>query len=179
MSSRNQFSSRLKRTLLLNSNYETLSFISEQRLWKLMYCNKIDVLETWNDQILWKGAHINHPSVVILKTNAPFFVNKTSFNRKVLIVRDDFTCQYCGKKLFASQVTIDHVIPRKFGGRTSYTNCVVACYSCNNRKSDKMLADTNMKLLNKPTMPSNALRTYRYLNIKDNWNQSWNKYLSR
>lgn len=39
-------------------------------------------------------------------------------------------CVYCGGK----STTFEHVLPRKFGGRTEYNNVVGACQSCNNRK---------------------------------------------
>ena len=47
-------------------------------------------------------------------------------------------------------LTIDHVIPRSKGGEDTWDNLVVACASCNVKKGDKLLEQTNMKLARKP-----------------------------
>lgn len=51
------------------------------------------------------------------------------------------TCSYCGKELTKSQLTLDHVIPRDFGGPTIPNNLVPACADCNSRKSNLPLED--------------------------------------
>jgi 5-methylcytosine-specific restriction endonuclease McrA len=60
--------------------------------------------------------------------------------------------QYCGQTK-RSVLTIDHVIPISKGGDTSYDNCITACYSCNNKKNNKLLSETNMRLINEPQNP--------------------------
>ena len=37
----------------------------------------------------------------------------------------------------ASELTLDHVMPRSRGGRSSWENLVACCYQCNNRKGDR------------------------------------------
>jgi len=64
--------------------------------------------------------------------------------------RDDNECQYCGSR---KNLTIDHVIPRSKGGMDTWENLVACCSSCNIAKGNKLLKDTDMKLMRKPTQP--------------------------
>lgn len=75
------------------------------------------------------------------------------FNRKNLFARDDNTCQYCGKQGSSSQLSMDHVIPRAHGGRTSWDNIVCCCLRCNGRKGGRTPKEANMKLLRQPGKP--------------------------
>ena len=43
-------------------------------------------------------------------------------------------CHYCGKKVGAANLTLDHVIPVARGGRSTRGNCVPCCKDCNNEK---------------------------------------------
>jgi 5-methylcytosine-specific restriction endonuclease McrA len=63
------------------------------------------------------------------------------------------TCQYCGEKFKLHQLTIDHIIPRVHGGRSTWDNVVASCKKCNGIKGCKSLEDCGMKLLKKPTKP--------------------------
>lgn len=70
--------------------------------------------------------------------------------RSMIYKRDKNSCQYCGA---TTKLTIDHVIPRSKGGEDSWDNLVVACSSCNVKKGDKMLEQTNLKLRKQPRAP--------------------------
>lgn len=166
-----------RRTLLLNADNQPLTFISERKLWKLMYKDKVEIINDWNKSIIWKSQRINHPSVVRMKYYIYYYAMKNHFSRKVLILRDSSTCQYCSKTLSQHQITIDHVVPRERGGRTSYTNCVVACYACNNKKANRLLEETNFKLLKPPMAPA-AIPAFSSIELKDVWHDSWNSYLN-
>jgi 5-methylcytosine-specific restriction protein A len=43
-------------------------------------------------------------------------------------------CYYCGAKVPAGELTLDHIVPLARGGRSTRGNCVAACKDCNNRK---------------------------------------------
>lgn len=58
--------------------------------------------------------------------------------KEEIAVRDNYTCQLCGRKMpdgFGMQ--IDHIIPISKGGKTVRSNLQVLCYKCNLSKSNK------------------------------------------
>lgn len=120
-----------------------------------------------------KSANFNYkpPSVVALKE----YVNKPKrvvFNRYNIFLRDNFCCQYCGKKFTASELTFDHVIPRSKGGKTCYTNIVSACISCNTYKGSK----TNIKPIKEPIEPS-YYDLIKRIKVTEKLHHSWIDYL--
>jgi len=56
-------------------------------------------------------------------------------------------CAYCGRKVGAGELTMDHVVPVARGGRSVKGNVVAACKECNNRKRHLTPAE---QLLMKP-----------------------------
>ena len=51
--------------------------------------------------------------------------------RLVVLARDGRTCHYCGG--WAN--TVDHVVPKAYGGTDALDNLVAACMRCNSRRS--------------------------------------------
>jgi 5-methylcytosine-specific restriction endonuclease McrA len=43
-------------------------------------------------------------------------------------------CYYCGRRVPASELTMDHKIPLSRGGTSDKSNIVPACKECNNKK---------------------------------------------
>lgn len=43
-------------------------------------------------------------------------------------------CHYCGRKVAAKDLTMDHIVPLVRGGRSTRGNVVPACKACNSRK---------------------------------------------
>ena len=114
-----------------------LSTISWQDALKFIILEKADVV-LWHDNWTIRSVNweTNVPAVLMLRE---YLKPKTTikFSRASLLVRDDGICQYCGTTLNLKTATIDHVIPSSKGGRTSWTNCSLACGPCNSRKGDK------------------------------------------
>lgn len=75
------------------------------------------------------------------------------FNRKNLFARDNHSCQYCGQRKPPAQLSLDHVLPRSQGGKTTWENVVCSCLPCNSRKGGRTPSQANMKLLSKPVRP--------------------------
>lgn len=78
------------------------------------------------------------------------------FNRRNLFARDKNTCQYCSRQLALRHLSLDHVIPRCHGGKTSWENVVCCCLKCNGRKGDQFPEDAGMKLIQKPKRPQQS-----------------------
>lgn len=54
------------------------------------------------------------------------------------MLRDKFSCQYCGEQFSSAELTYDHVIPRSAGGRTVWDNILTCCVACNTKKQAQM-----------------------------------------
>lgn len=67
--------------------------------------------------------------------------------RREVYDRDDWICQYCGEKLDAKNITLDHFVPQCAGGTHSKANLRTACLSCNSIKSGKAYEDAAIALL--------------------------------
>ena len=44
-------------------------------------------------------------------------------------------CHYCGQKVGAEQLTLDHIVPVAREGKSNKGNCVPCCDACNKDKS--------------------------------------------
>ena len=98
------------------------------------------------------------------------------FNRKNIFARDKNKCQYCGKKVPTSELSLDHVIPRTQGGTSNWNNIVCACTNCNKHKGGRRPAEAGMKLICEPVKP-------RYcpiiqLKLGSNKYNSWKQFLN-
>ncbi len=87
-----------------------------------------------------------------------------------LFRRDKWTCQYCGRRkgrlnreeknsrgqvvVHAEYLTRDHVMPTSRGGEDKWENVVLACNTCNNRKSDRTPEEAGMPVLKIPGAPT-------------------------
>lgn len=56
-----------------------------------------------------------------------------------IFMRDDFTCQYCGKKAPSAELHVDHRHPKSKGGPDTDENFVTACITCNSGKSNMVI----------------------------------------
>ena len=52
------------------------------------------------------------------------FLDRVAFNKKNILRRDSYTCQYCTRR--GERLTVDHIVPRSRGGETAWTNVVAA-----------------------------------------------------
>ena len=69
---------------------------------------------------------------------------RKSISKKVrfdVFKRDNFTCQYCGKKAPDVILEVDHIKPVSKGGTNGLLNLITSCFDCNRGKSDKVLSD--------------------------------------
>lgn len=101
---------------------------------------------------------------------------EVKFNRRNLFARDGNTCQYCGKRLSTSALSLDHVIPRSRGGPTTWANVVCACVRCNVRKGGRTPEEANLRLIRRPTKPRrNPVLTVK---LTDHRYATWKQFLN-
>lgn len=63
---------------------------------------------------------------------------------RAILRRDGFVCQYVGCNHKAT--TVDHVMPRCQGGKSTWTNLVGCCRACNERKGGRTPEQAGMVL---------------------------------
>lgn len=132
-------------TLILNADGLPLSIVPLSTLsWedsiKLMYVQRVDVLASYEDWVV-RSPNLEMPVPAVMILRDFIRINKAiKFSRANVLLRDDFKCQYCG--LDASHdhslLTLDHVTPRKLGGKTKWNNIVAACSPCNLKKGHEI-----------------------------------------
>lgn len=150
------------RCVVLNSSYEPLSIITAKRALLLILEDKAIVVEE-HPYLVVRSVRRSFkvPLMVALKEfvkSRKIFQTKASLTQKNLFIRDNHTCQYCArhKSDFRGRefLTRDHIVPEFLGGKTTWTNLVAACSTCNNKKANHPLEKTGMRLLKTPTAPT-------------------------
>lgn len=56
-----------------------------------------------------------------------------------ILLRDKFTCQYCGRKPPEVVLQVDHIHPVARGGQNTHENLTTACRDCNSGKMTKVI----------------------------------------
>ena len=141
------------RTLVLSQAYEPIEIISWQRAFTLMFLGKVEVIEEYDHGVRTASLVFKIPAVVRLLRAFRRHRKPVKFSRVNIYARDRYRCQYCGVKFALADLTYDHVVPRAQGGKTTWTNVVSACVSCNARKGAQTPAQAGMKLLTTPVQP--------------------------
>ncbi len=164
------------KVLILNQTFEPLQVCSARRAVVLLFTGKAERVEDTARAIHSPSTILLLPSVIRLHR----FVRRPeqpsiAFNKKNILKRDAYTCQYCGHNS-GEKMTIDHIIPKSQGGRTVWENVVSACRACNLKKGNKLLEQAGMRLLRRPAKPVSAF----YLGVLAHASpryDSWRKYL--
>ena len=159
--------------LVLNATYEPVTITTARRALTLVHKGAA-VVEDVSDQVI-RTARINIPVpnvVRLTKYRRVPRANRT-VSRKGLMLRDGHTCQYCGARMVAGDLTMDHVVPRSRGGGNTWENLVTSCFPCNNRKGDRTPGEAGMPLLKRPVQIS--IHTKHRLLQGDQ--KSWDRYL--
>lgn len=144
----------LQKVLLLDSGYYPIKLIDWKKAMILFFTGRAELVEA-HDHVRIHATTTSFALPKVLRLFQKHFkqTKRVKFNRNNVFLRDDFTCQYCGGTFHPKLLSFDHVIPRSKGGKTSWENIVTCCRDCNNKKADKYLKDTGMKLLKKPKEP--------------------------
>ncbi len=157
-------------TLVLNRSWLPIHVTPARRAITLVYRGVASVVQTdtyetfdflaWARQPVAPGKcvrtvrlRIPLPEVIVLRSFDRVTRRHIPFTRRNLFRRDRLRCQYCGCRPGTKNLTIDHVQPRRLGGVTSWTNCVLACAKCNGRKGGRRPEEVGMRLLQRPVQP--------------------------
>ncbi len=163
----------MSQVLVLNASFEPLNITTWQRATVLMLKGKAESLE--EDQTHEIRTNIKLPTVIRLRYFIKVPYREMTLNRKNLIHRDNFCCQYCGYK--GESLSIDHVIPRSRGGKDTWENVAAACIECNMKKGNLTPREANMPLKKKPHKPFNNLSFETTKQLTSGCHKEWRKYV--
>jgi 5-methylcytosine-specific restriction endonuclease McrA len=165
--------------LVLNADYQPLSYFplslwSWQDAVKAVFLDRVNVVDGYEQVVRAESFEMPLPSVVALKDYVP--QNRApAFTRFNLFLRDGFECVYCSS---GEDLTFDHLVPRRLGGVTSWTNIVAACSKCNLKKGGRMARDAGMTLRQKPFQPTTHQLQHQGRRFPPNYlHESWLDYL--
>jgi 5-methylcytosine-specific restriction endonuclease McrA len=175
------------RTLVLNSDGMPLSVVRWQRAFCLIFNDHVYQLDFYQDVKVHDGKVIAYPvpAVIAIKKHIKRDYNAVPFNRKNVLSRDDYRCQYCGEQNEPHHLTFDHVYPisrwkkdGRAGSPTNWTNVVSSCYRCNQKKKDRTCEEAGMYLMRQPFRPKYG-EVFLGLSPSNDWvPPEWRPYLS-
>lgn len=187
------------RVLVLNKNWQAVNIVGVRRAFSLLWQDHARIINTrsgdfspmdaadWirfsesenngpeEDYIHTIRLRILIPKVMLLRSYDRLPVSEIKFNRENVFIRDNFTCQYTGKRCKASDLTLDHVIPRERGGRTSWENIVTCRRDINSMKANRLPYEAGLKLIRKPVRPK--WRPFSAVVAASNIEQEWEHFL--
>lgn len=146
--------------LVLSTGYEPLYRTNWKRAIAAVICGRAEIVEAHETLSIGTGGG-NFPLPVKVRFSHGVFTGKINkkigvpkLSKKNLFIRDLGKCQYCDINLQIYSCTIDHVVPKSRGGKHEWTNVVLACSKCNQKKGSKLISECSMSLKNQPTEPN-------------------------
>jgi 5-methylcytosine-specific restriction endonuclease McrA len=142
-----------KDVLLLNADYFPLQAISWERAMVLLFQDKVTTVAMSSREIRSATQTWQVPSVVVLRKYKQGHT-RVPMSRDSLYARDSYTCQYCARVLRATDLTLDHVMPKSRGGKSTWENLATSCSPCNLHKGANTPEEAGMRLLRVPFKPT-------------------------
>lgn len=130
-----------REVLVLNADYSPLtvfplSVIEARDAVRSVFNDYTTVVTEYDEYIATPNLTMKWPAIIAKKD----FVKMEKLailTPESLWYRDEKKCAYCSCTVSKNEITRDHVIPEAKGGKTTWTNLVLACPSCNQRKGMK------------------------------------------
>jgi 5-methylcytosine-specific restriction endonuclease McrA len=189
------------RVLVLNKHYMAVRVIGVRRAFSLLFKDVAEVIsceegnysnydfESWqqiselkrnfnseaHDWISTVNFDIAVPRIIRLLFYDRLPRRPVKFNRRNIYARDRNMCQYCGKRHPSSELSLDHIIPRSMGGKSTWDNIVCACTRCNVKKGGRTPKQAHMSLVKKPAKPRRNPVIHVHLN--HHRYASWKQFL--
>jgi 5-methylcytosine-specific restriction endonuclease McrA len=198
-----QIASLESSVLVLNKFFMALHVISARRAFVLLCKKAAEVVsvddgkyntynfESWKDVSLYKAKlglpdedtswirtvsfEIEVPKIIRLLFYDKYPQSNVKFNRRNIFARDENRCQYCGRRFPTSELSLDHVIPKAYNGKTTWTNIVCSCTECNKLKGGRTPEEAGMKLIRKPVKPKHS--PILSLKLRSDKYRSWKQFL--
>jgi 5-methylcytosine-specific restriction endonuclease McrA len=190
--------SHLNRTtvLVLNRNWQAIHVKSPAEALSMMYTDTatgLDILgedhmipyrwKDWinlpndpdSDYVSTVNGDIKIPKIIVLCKFNKVPMKRPKFSLTGVWNRDNGVCQYTGKKLSKNEGNVDHIIPRSRGGKTDWTNCVLAHKEVNAQKANRTPEEAGLKLIKPPAIPRHMPTTF-YIKNKHNIKE-WDLFL--
>jgi 5-methylcytosine-specific restriction endonuclease McrA len=165
--------------LVLNRHYAAVRVVSARRAFTLLYKESAEAIDAngghfgnydfaaWRDHSRERFRRTLNGERFVRTSRFPLLVpqvirlysydkvprRELKFSRRNILIRDEHRCQYCGRRFPVSKLSIDHVVPRSRGGKSTWTNAVAACRQCNERKGGRLPSEAGMKLRRDPAAP--------------------------
>ena len=130
-----------------------------------------------DNAVMTTRGPVRVPTVIVLANFARVPKTRPKLSARTIRERDGNRCQYTGRFLKAEEGSIDHVLPRSRGGKTSWENCVWSSKEINARKANRLPHEASLKLLGAPKAPPTVPSTFLIRNphgIRD-----WEHFLFR
>ena len=158
-------------TLVLNKSWMAIATTTVRQALGLVFTGSAKVIrpdtyeahsfETWADLAVLPEEpcvktvtlRIKIPEIIVLTRYGGVPTQSVTFTRRNLYRRDRNTCQYCGSRPGNSELSIDHIVPRSRGGKSTWENCVLACVDCNHKKANRLPTEVGLRLHGKPSAP--------------------------
>lgn len=150
------------------SNYDFESWRQLSELRQAFEANDHDWISTVNFDIAV-------PRIIRLLFYDRLPQGPVKFNRRNIYARDRNHCQYCGKKHPSPELSLDHIIPRSMGGKTTWDNIVCACTKCNVKKGGRTPQQAHMKLITMPVKPKR--NPVIHVHLRHQRYRSWKQFL--
>ncbi len=179
--------------LILNRSWIAIQVANARRAVNLLYQGYAKVVspedfstydfDSWRQMSVAADDYCIHtvsykimvPEVIVLTFFNGVHRRDIKFSRRNIFERDKNTCQYCGWRFKKWELTLDHVVPRSSGGRSTWENLVLACVPCNVRKGNRLPEGAGMPLIRKPRKP--RWIPYSGESLASTRKQSWQKFV--
>jgi hypothetical protein len=174
------------KVLVLDASYEPVNVATVKRALKMIYKGIAKAEEEtpaivystkmWDENTgEYITIEIHRPEVIRLVEYKYIPKRMQILTRKNIFIRDGYKCIYCGIKQSYSELTLDHVIPRAHGGKSTWDNLVTCCHECNLKKGSKLLSELDMQLSHPISNTSHSARNVLRLLAYEK--PAWQKYL--
>ena len=163
-----------KKVLVLNQDYSALTVCSVEKAFVLVFLDKAEMVSQSQTAYLRTiSSTYPMPSIIRLHRYVQLPYRGVILTRQNIFKRDGHRCQYCGTH---EDLTLDHVMPKSRGGKSSWDNLVAACKRCNARKGDYTPEEAEMLLRQKPYRPTFIMFLR---DLSGQIEEDWHPYLSK